>query len=115
MGDDAGVVGLQVVLVEAGGHAFGGDGLGIGGLAQHPVVAHHVLGQLAGVLEVDGESLATFADLDFLRIESHLVSALHIHGTFGSQQRCTGQDQHGCSDELANHGSLLGRMGKRPN
>ncbi|MNJ67725.1 hypothetical protein D3C77_639200 [compost metagenome] len=114
MGDDAGVVGLQVVLVEACCHAFGGNGLGIGGLAQHPVVAHHVLGQLADVLEIHGEGLAAFADLDVLGIETHLVSALHIHGTLGGQQRRTGQGQHGCDGELANHWCLLDVPGNMP-
>src|SRR3546814_3050091 len=55
MRDHARIAGLDVVAGQAGLHAVGVDGLHVGGLSDDHVVAHDVLGQLAGVPEVDGE------------------------------------------------------------
>src|SRR5690606_9185177 len=102
-GDDARVAGLDVVGVETGLLPVGGGTLHVGARGQGPVVAHDVLRQLAGVLEVDREVLAGRVDFDRLEVELHRVVAFDVDRTGGEGGR-RAEQQRGCERERADHG-----------
>ncbi|KAI3483332.1 hypothetical protein L1887_53787 [Cichorium endivia] len=103
VGDDASIGLVQVAAVEALGHAGGGDGLRVGGLADHQVVAHDVLRQVAGVGQFDGELLAALVDDDFLGGVGHLVGG--VDGDLAISGHClgTGNGQQGHGNEFGKH------------
>src|SRR3546814_4555093 len=71
------------------------------------VVAHDVLGQLAGVLEVDGERLAALADVDVRHVVLHRVVALDVDRAGGGERGRSQREQRGGDKELADHGENL--------
>src|SRR3546814_468998 len=107
MRDHARIAGLDVVAGQAGLHAVGVDGLHVGGLSDDHVVAHDVLGQLAGVLEVDGERLAALADVDVRHVVLHRVVALDVDRAGGGERGRSQREQRGGDKELADHGENL--------
>ncbi|MNI56174.1 hypothetical protein D3C73_1111650 [compost metagenome] len=104
VGDDACVTLFDVVLVDAGAQAVGSDRLHVGFLAQHPVMAHYVLRQAAGVGQFHGEGLAAFIDLDGLGAEGHLVSGVDGGLALSSHQLAAGQRQQGYRNKFGKHG-----------
>src|SRR5690606_34307455 len=85
VGNHACVVRFDVVVVQAGGHAVGGGALLVGFFGNDNVVAHGRLGQLSGVLQIDGEFSACFINNDFLGVELHGVVAFNGDITLGRQ------------------------------
>ena len=77
--DDARVALLDVIVGEARAHAVGRDRREVGGLGQHPVVAHGLRRQFAGVFERDFDFGAVGGDRDLLLVELHLVGAGDLH------------------------------------
>lgn len=110
VGDDALVAFFQVVFVEAGGHAIGRDRLRVGGAGQHPVMAHDVFRQAAGVSQLNGERLAALVDRDFLGVVGHLIGGVDGDLALCSKQLATGQSQQGNSNEFGKHVDLQGRV-----
>src|SRR5690606_5615226 len=74
-GNHAVVVGGHVAGFGAGGEAVGRHAREVRGFNNHHVVAHRRLGQLAHVLEVDGELAAAGRDVDLVQVELHAVVA----------------------------------------
>src|SRR5690606_4248337 len=69
------------------------------------VVAHDVLGHLAGVLEVDGEGLAALADVDVGHVVLHRIAALDIGRAGGGESRWGKCEECGGDKDFADHGS----------
>ena len=65
VGNDARITFFQIILVDTGAQAVGGDRLHVSFFADHQVVAHDVLRQVAGVGQFDGEFLAALVDGEF--------------------------------------------------
>jgi hypothetical protein len=92
------------LLVDAGAQAIGGDRLHVGFFTQYPVMAHHILRQVAGMGQFDGESLAALVDLNGLGVEGHLVSGVNGDFALGSHQLAAGQRQQGYRNKFGKHG-----------
>ena len=104
VGDHAGIAFLEVVLVDAGCQAIGGDRLHVSFSADHQVVAHDVLRQAAGVGQLDGECFAALVDFNGLGVEGHLVSGINGDLAFGSHQLAASQCQQGYRNKFGKHG-----------
>ena len=63
------------------------------GLREHPVVAHGLRGQFAGVLERDFDFGAVGGDGNFLLVELHLVGAgdFHLADLVGGERAAGGE------------------------
>src|SRR3546814_7699881 len=107
MRDHARIAGLDVVAGQAGLHAVGVDGLHVGGLSDDHVVAHDVLGQLAGVLEVDGERLAALADVDVRHVVLHRVVAFVVDRAGGGESGGSQGEKRGGDKDIGDNGGNL--------
>ncbi|MNJ63964.1 hypothetical protein D3C77_598950 [compost metagenome] len=103
MGDDVGVVFLQIALLDALAHAFSGDGLHVGSLADHQVVAHDVLRQAATMGQFDFNGLAALVDSEFLGVERHLVGRVDSDFALGGEDRGAGEGQQGYRYSFRKH------------
>ena len=70
---------LDVIVGEARADTVARDTRDVRGLRQHPVVAHGLRGQLAGVLERHFHLGAVRGDGEFLLVELHGVVAADFH------------------------------------
>ncbi|BEP47876.1 hypothetical protein GmRootV116_15720 [Variovorax sp. V116] len=74
-------------------------------------MAHGLLRQLAGVLELDGEFLAALAHLDGRLVELHGVVAFDLHAAVGSEGGGSGERSErqngGGGEAAAKHGNGL--------
>src|SRR5690606_15302277 len=106
VGDDAGVAGLDVIGGQPGLDAVRIDAVHVGGPGHHHVVAHHVFGHLAGVLQVDGEVGAAFGYVDVGDVVAHGVVALHVHraGVGGMGGAGGAKGEGGGDHQFAEHG-----------
>src|SRR3546814_8127263 len=82
-------------------------GVQTGVLPIYHVVAHDALGQLSGVLEVDGERLAALADVDVRHVVLHRVVALDVDRAGGGERGRSQREQRGGDKELADQGENL--------
>ncbi|MNY62498.1 hypothetical protein D3C86_1993170 [compost metagenome] len=84
-----GIVLGQVVVIDTGAHARGGDGLIVGGVGQHPVVTHVGHRQLTRVVESHRHLLASGR-------HAHLFEVV-LHGVIAFDDQCALIGQHrGC-------------------
>ncbi|MNI80411.1 hypothetical protein D3C73_1369430 [compost metagenome] len=103
MGDDVGVVFFQIAFVDALAHAFSGNGLHVGSLADHQIVAHDVLRQVAGMGQFHGELFAALVDGEFLGGVGHLVSRVDSYRALGGEDGGAGEGQQGYRYSFRKH------------
>src|SRR5688572_30992426 len=105
----AGITLLDVIVRQTGSHAIAGNAGGVGGLRQHPVVAHALRGHFARMLQSDFDLRAIRRDGDFLLVELHRVVAGNLHrahlvggeGVAGyGEQRTQGQGSDDCLHDV---------------
>ncbi len=87
VGQYAGIILGQVVVLGAGAHARGGNGLIVGGVGQRPVVAHGGHRHLAGVVQGHGHLFAGGRYAHLLEVVLHGIIA------FDDQRALIGQSR----------------------